>query len=54
MEWGVSEELVSVSVSQALKTVHWLRIGKTAAPAPQPKGPVSEAAVLAIKPFVTR
>jgi len=54
MEWGVSEEMVSVSVSQALKTVHGLRIGKTAAPAPQPKGPVSEAAVNAIKPHVTR
>jgi integrase len=53
LEWGVSEELVSVSVSQALKTVHGLRVGKTAAKGPDPKGPVSEAAVNAIKPHVT-
>ncbi len=52
-DWGVSEELVSVSVSQALKTVHGLRVGKTAARAPEPKGAVSVAAVDAIKPFVT-
>lgn len=54
IDWGVSEELVSVSVSQALKTVQGLRVGKTSAKAPEPKGPVSEAAVLAIKPFVTK
>ena len=53
LEWGVSEELVSVSVSQALKTVHGLRVGKTAAKGPDPKGPVSEAAVNAIKQHVT-
>ena len=52
-DWGVSEEMVSVNVSQALRTVHGLRIGKTAARAPQPKGPVSVAAVNAIKPLVT-
>jgi len=52
-DWGVSEELVSVSVSQALRTVHGLRIGKTAARAPEPKGPVSVPAVNAIKPFLT-
>ena len=54
IDWGVSEELVSVSVTQSLKTVHGLRVGKTSARAPEPKGPVSEAAVLAIKPFVTK
>ncbi|HQX50632.1 MAG TPA: hypothetical protein PLR25_12035 [Planctomycetaceae bacterium] len=53
-DWGVSEELVSVNVTQALKTVHGLRVGKTAARAPEPKGPVSETAVDAIKPFVTK
>jgi len=52
-DWGVSEELVSVSVSQALRTVHGLRVGKTAARAPEPKGPVSVSAVNAIRPFVT-
>ena len=52
-DWGVSEEMVSVSVSQALRTVHGLRIGKTAARAPEPKGPVSVAAVNAIKALVT-
>ncbi len=54
IEWGVSEELVPVSVSQALRTVHGLRVGKTSAKAPEPKGPVSEAAVQAVKPFVTK
>ena len=52
-DWGVSEELVSVSVAQSLNTVHGLRAGMTAAPGPDPKGPVSEAAVNAIKPHVT-
>ena len=54
IEWGVSEELVSVSVSKSLKTVHGLRVGKTPARAPEPKGPVCEAHVNAIKPLVTR
>ena len=52
-DWGVSEELVSVNVSQALRTVHGLRSGKTAARAPEPKGPVSVDAVNAIKTLVT-
>ncbi|MCA9011291.1 MAG: site-specific integrase [Planctomycetaceae bacterium] len=52
-EWAVSEELVSVNVSQALRSVHGLRVGKTAARPPQPKGPVSIEAVKAIKPHVT-
>jgi integrase len=53
-DWGVSEELISVSVSQALRTVHGLRVGKTSARAPEPKGPVCEADVNAVKPFVTK
>lgn len=53
-EWGVSEEMLSVGVSRALQTVHGLRIGKTAARAPQPKGAVSVEAVDAIKPYVTK
>ena len=53
-DWGVSEELVSVNVAQSLRTVHGLRAGKTAARAPEPKGPVCESAVNAIQPFVTR
>ncbi|MFO0428715.1 MAG: tyrosine-type recombinase/integrase [Planctomyces sp.] len=53
-EWGVSEELVSVNVSQALKSVPGLRIGKTAARAPQPKGAVPKGAVDAVEPWVTR
>lgn len=53
-DWGVSEELVTGRIAQDLKTVHGLRVGKTSAKAPEPKGPVSEAAVLAIKPFVTK
>jgi hypothetical protein len=39
-DWGVSEELVSGRIAQDLKTVHGLRVGKTAARAPEPKGPV--------------
>jgi len=53
-DWGVSEELISVSVAQALRTVHALRSGKTSAKAPQPKGAVSEVFVNAVRPFVTR
>lgn len=53
-DWGVSEELIPVTVAQALRTVHGLRIGKTSARAPESKGAVSEAHVNAVKPFVTR
>jgi integrase len=53
-DWGVSEELVSVNVAQALRSVHGLRAGKTAAPAPEPKGPVSENHINAIRPFLTK
>ena len=53
IEWGVSEELVSCVVSQSLSSVKGLRSGKTAARGPEPKGPVSEAHVNAIKQFVT-
>lgn len=53
-DWGVSEELVSVNVSQALKAVHGLRVGKTSARAPEPKEAVDEKHVQAVKPFVTK
>lgn len=53
-KWGVSEELVTVSVYEALKTVPGLRIGRTSAAAPKPKGSVSLEHVNAIRPFVTK
>ena len=52
-DWGVSEEMVPRRIARDLRTVHGLRIGKTSARAPQPKGPVSVDAVSAIKTFVT-
>lgn len=53
-KWGVSEELVSVSVYESLKSVPGLRIGRTTAPPPKPKGSVSLEHVNAVKPFVTK
>lgn len=53
-DWGVSEELVSVSIAQALRSVKGLRRGKTKAKPPAPKPPVEIAHVNAIKPHVTR
>lgn len=53
-DWGVSEEMVPVTIAQALHTVDGLRAGRTSAPAPKPKGSVAIEHVAAIKPFVTR
>lgn len=53
-DWAVSEEMISVNAAQSLKTVHGLRAGKTAARPPQPKPAVPEAAVDAVRPFVTK
>lgn len=53
-DWGVSEEIVSVSIAQALRSVKGLRRGKTKAKPPQPKPPVAIEHVDAIKPHVTR
>jgi integrase len=51
-QWGVSEEIVSVTVSQALRSVPGLRRGRTKARPPKPKPPVSVAAVNAVRPYV--
>jgi integrase len=53
-DWGVSEEFVSVTIAQALRSIKGLRRGKTKARPPAPKPPVSVAHVNAIKPHVTR
>jgi integrase len=53
-KWGVSEELISPSVYQALCTVPGLRKGRSAARERTPVKPVSEEIVLAVKPFVSR
>ena len=53
-DWGVSEEIVSVTVAQTLRSVKGLRRGKTKAKPPAPKPPVSVAHVNAIMPHVTR
>ncbi|MFY9255998.1 MAG: hypothetical protein WAO83_21265 [Fuerstiella sp.] len=52
--WGVSEELFSVDIAQALQSVRGLRRGKTKAKPPSPKPPVSIEHVDAIKSHVTR
>lgn len=53
-EWGVSEELLPVSIAQSLRTVRGLRSGKTKARPPQPKPAVNVETVDAVRPFVTR
>ena len=53
-DWGVSEEVVAVTIAQALRSVKGLRRGKTKAKPPTPKPPVSVAHVNAIKSHVTR
>lgn len=52
-DWGVSEEVVAVTIAQALRSVKGLRRGKTKAKPPAPKPPVSVAHVNAIKSHVT-
>ncbi|MBP3956893.1 site-specific integrase [Gemmata sp. G18] len=53
-EWGVAEELIPVSVSQALKTVKGLRQGRTTARETEPIKPVPDAVVDATLPHVNR
>ena len=53
-EWGVSQELIPVTVLHALKTVKGLRRGRTSAKESQPVRPVSEAHVNAVLPFLTK
>ena len=52
--WGVSEELVSPLVYQALSAVAGLQRGRTAARETQPVGPVDDATVDATLPFLNR
>ncbi len=51
-KWAASEQLVPVGVYQALATVQGLQRGRCDAPEPDPVGPVDEADVRAILPFV--
>lgn len=53
-DWGVSEEIVSVTIAQTLRSVKGLRRGKTKAKPPASKPPVALAHVNAIKSHVTR
>ena len=49
--WGVENELVPVTVDQALRCVQGLRKGKTPAPETVPVGPVDDAVVEQTLPF---
>ncbi len=49
-KWGVSQELVPVTVHQALTTVSGLKRGRTQAREPEPVGPVPDAVVDATVP----
>jgi integrase len=51
-KWAVAEEKVPVETFQALKTVKGLERGRTDARETEPVGPVSDAAVDAILPYV--
>lgn len=53
-KWAASEELVSASVYQALKTVSGLQKGRTEARESEPVKPVPETLVDATRPFVSR
>jgi integrase len=53
LKWAVAEELVPVSVWQALTTVRGLQAGRTAARETEPVGPVSMEAVKATLPHLT-
>lgn len=53
-KWGASEELVPITVHQALATVPGLQRGRTAARESPPVRPVSDAVVAATLPFLNR
>ncbi len=53
LKWAASEELIDVSVYQALTTVDGLRAGKTDAPERDPVRPIDDASVDAIRPYVS-
>lgn len=53
-KWAASEELVPVTVHQALTTVAGLQRGRTAAPEVEPVGPVDDAVVDATLPHLNR
>ena len=53
-KWGACEELVPATVHQSLATVAGLQRGRTAARETEPVGPVEDAAVDAILPFLNR
>lgn len=51
-KWAASEELIPVSIYDALRTVAGLRAGRTDAREPEPVGPVADETVDATLPFV--
>jgi len=53
-KWAASEELVPGSVHADLKTVDGLQKGRSAAREPEPVGPVDDAVVDSIEPYVSR
>ena len=53
-KWAVAQELVPAAVYHGLATVPGLRKGKSGAREAAPVGPVAEASVHAVKPFVSR
>jgi integrase len=53
-KWATAEELVPVSVYQALRTLTGLQKGRTTAREAEPVGPVDPAHVAAVLPFLNR
>ncbi len=53
-KWGVSEQLVPVSVLIGLQTVQGLEAGRTSARETDPVEPVAELDILALEPYVSR
>lgn len=53
-KWAVAAEMIPPATWHALQAVEGLRRGKTPAPDPIPVGPVSDAQVAAVLPFLSR
>jgi integrase len=51
-KWAASEELIPVSIYDALRTVAGLRAGRMVAREPEPIGPVADETIDATLPFV--
>ncbi len=53
-KWAAGNELLPVTVYQALKTIEPLKRGRTIAPEPEPVTPVDAMRVAAVQPFASR